>query len=616
MTAKELRKKYIDFFLKKKHKQIRSVPLIPENDPTTLFTSSGMQPLIPYLLGGKHPLGTQLVNSQLCFRAEDINEVGDNRHTTFFEMLGNWSLGDYFKEEQLPWFFEFLTKEVGLNPDKLYVTVFEGNKIVPKDEESIKIWQKLFKTNKAPQSGSQEFDSSIKIYTYGVDKNWWSRSGPPNKMPVGEIGGPDSEVFYDFGEGYHNSKFGKHCHVNCDCGRFLEIGNSVFIEYEKISESAFENLSQRNVDFGGGLERILAVYNNNPDIFSIDIFQPIIQEIEGFCDKKYEDNKESMRIIADHLKAATFMIAEGIEPSNKLQGYMLRRLLRRSAVKMHQLKGGLTPVPAFEAICNQVIRIYEEEYFDSRKAKNLVSRIINEEMSRFNKSLDKGLRKLKSASDNELNTLFAFDLFQTYGFPLEITEELFKQRGKSIDRKKFEEIYKKHQELSRTASKGMFKGGLADHSESVTKLHTTTHLLHQALRQVLGVNVKQSGSNITSERLRFDFIHPKKLTKDEIKKVEELVNEKIIQNLLVSWKIVSSEEAKQEGTLALFDKKYGDKVKVYSIGGPIRGGQVFSKEVCAGPHVDFTGALGKFKIIKEESAGAGLRRIYGVLNHA
>jgi len=598
MNPDTLRKKFIEFFIQKGHKEMPPASLVPQDDPTTLFNGSGMQPMIPYFKGNPHPMGKRLVDSQPCFRAEDIREVGDNRHTTFFEMLGNWSLGDYFKREQLFWVFEFLTEIVKLDPKKLYVTVFEGNGAIPKDTKSIAIWQKLFKTKETARKGEKGFEQKIKIYTYGSE-NWWSRAGIQEKMPVGEIGGPDSEIFYDFGKElklHENSSFKDlPCHVNCECGRFLEIGNSVFMEYKKQKNGSFKPLPNKNVDFGGGLERIAAASINSPDIFKIDLLWPIIQEIEKFCDKKYKGNEGLMRVIADHLKAATFMISAGVEPGNKRQGYILRRLIRRSAVKMHQLKGGLTPDPAFVSICNQVIRLYDGMYFDSKKDRPLVSRAIDQEMDKFSKTLDKGLKLIEKKSP--------FDLFQTYGFPFEITQELLAQKGQKIDKKEFDKEFEKHQKLSRTASKGMFKGGLADHSEEITKLHTATHLLHEALRRVLGNDVQQVGSHITDERLRFDFTHPKKLTENEIKEIEDMANEQVSKNLPIKFEIMSLEEAQKQSALAFFGQKYPEKVKVYSIG-------TFSKEVCGGPHVDFTGKLSVFKIIKEEAVGSSKRRLY------
>lgn len=603
MTHADVRKKYIDFFVHspRNHTQIPSSSLVPENDPTTLFVSSGMQPLVPYLLGEKHPSGTRLVDSQKSFRAQDIEEVGDNRHTTFFEMLGNWSLGDYFKKEQLPWCFEFLTKELGLDPKKLYVTVFEGNDIVPKDTESIDIWKTIFS-----DVGIQAKEGE-RIFTYGVEKNWWSRSGVPNNMPPGEPGGPDSEVFYEFTHIKHDMKFGKTCHPNCDCGRFLEIGNSVFMQYQKQSDGSFKELSQKNVDFGGGLERLVAVTNNDPDVFTTDLYLSLIQKIESFSHKKYSDDlyTPAMRIVADHIKAATFLIMDGVVPSNKAQGYILRRLLRRAAVKMHQLKGSVTPGSEFSILASEVLRMYDGIYFPGELSPETLHRIIIDEMDKFSRSLEKGLKILSTLSQPDAKVVF--DLYQSHGFPLEITKEILLKKGLSIDEKLFSEEFQKHKDLSRTTSSGMFRGGLADHSEIVVKLHTATHLLQQALRDRLGEHVRQKGSHITSERLRFDFTHPSSLSSTDIAEVEKTINEIITQDLPVTMATLSFEKAKKNGALFVEHEKYPEQVKVYTIGD-------YSQEVCGGPHVESTKNLGTFKILKEESLGTGIRRIYATVS--
>ena len=599
MTAKEVRQKFFDFFEKRGHKLIPSASLVPENDPTTLFTSSGMQPLIPYLLGQPHPEGKCLADSQPSFRSQDIEEVGDNRHTTFFEMLGNWSLGDYFKREQLQYFFTFLTDKkegLGLDPEKIYVSVFAGNKEVAKDTESIEIWKKLF-SEKGIEAKEDE-----RIFLYGVDKNWWSRSGTPEQMPIGEIGGPDSEIYYDFGLP-HDPRFGEKCHPACDCGRFLEIGNSVFIQYQKQEDGSLKELPQKNVDFGGGLERLTAAVNNNPDIFQIDLYSEGIKTLEAIkkTSLSYKDNPRIYRIILDHLRAAIFIAAEGVEPSNKERGYILRRLLRRAMVNARKLG-----MEGDEWLSNLVFTLsspYVGIYPQIADKIDIIYQVLNGEVDKFRITIDNGLRRIEKADPDQLNTLFAFDLFQTYGFPVEITRELFVEKGKIIDQQQFEEIFRKHQDLSRTTSASMFKGGLADHSEVVTKYHTATHLLHQALRQVLGDQVHQIGSNITSERARFDFTYPEKLTEEQIHQVEEIINEKIKENLPVTMQIMTLEQAKKEGALAFFAEKYGQQVKVFSVG-------TFSKEVCGGPHVKYTGELNDAKIIKEEAVGAGKRRIY------
>ena len=590
MNSDEIREKYLKFFVSRGHAKISPSPLVLEDDPTTLFTSAGMQPLVPYLKGEPHPKGKKLVDIQPSFRTVDIDEIGDNRHLTFFEMLGNWSLGDYFKKEQLGWCLEFFTKELGLAKDKLWVSVFEGTKDVPKDEESIEIWKSL---------GIPE----ERISAYGVDKNWWSRSGPPGAMPAGEIGGPDSEVFFDFGTA-HDPKFGKVCHPNCECGRFIEIGNSVFIQYQKNEDGTLSELPQKNVDFGGGLERIAAAVNGHPDVFLTDIYEPVLEKIYKGTGIKYgEDSAKdrSFRIVVDHLRASCAMIAEGLEPSNKLQGYVLRRLIRRAALHLNKIgvPAGIAS-NALEPLADGISKNYPNADF--------IKRILTEESIRFGNTLQKGLGKLELLiqKGEEISGHTAFDLYQTDGFPLELTLEILKERGKEFtetEEKKFEEEFEKHRELSRSASAGMFKGGLADTSEEVTKLHTATHLLHAALRKVLGETVSQKGSNITAERLRFDFSHPQKLTDTEIKKVEKLVNEVVEKNLPVSFEEKSLDEALAEGALAFFGERYAGKVKVYTIGD-------FSKEVCGGPHVTKTSEIGRVRIVKQEKLGAGVVRIY------
>lgn len=596
MKTNDIRQAYLDFFTHKdrQHKKIPPAPLVPPGDPTTLFTGSGMQQLVPYLKGEPHPMGKRLVDSQPCFRAEDIEEVGDNRHTTFFEMLGNWSLGDYFKKDQLAWIWEFFTKTLNLPQNQLHLTLFQGNQDVPKDKESFDIWKKIG----IPES---------RIHYYPAEKNWWSRAGTPDKMPSGEIGGTTCEVFFEFQQLKHNPKFGKTCHPNCDCGKFIEIGNSVFMEYDKQTDGLLKPLPKKNVDFGGGLERLAAATQNTPDMFQIDIITPVIKEIEKSCDKKYEGKQKiSMRIIADHLRAATFMIAEDVEPSNKEQGYILRRLLRRSAVKMHELGGGLTPV-SFTGICHEVIRQYPD-FFNTPIVREKVDKIIGLEMDKFASSLDRGLKEFEKLESNQLNELNAFNLFQTYGFPFEISEELFKKKGKTLNRKEFNQVFEDHKKLSRAASKSMFKGGLEDQSEETKKLHTATHLLHQSLRQILGDHVRQEGSNITAKRLRFDFSHPQALTEVEIKKIENLINKKIKANLPVKKTIQAKAKALKSGVLAFFKETYPDKVSIYSIGD-------FSQEICGGSHVTSTVEIGGVKIIKQESVAAGKRRIYAVLKN-
>ncbi len=638
MKGQELREKYLEFFKSKGHTIIPSASLIPENDPTTLFTSSGMQPMVPYLLGEKHPMGTRIVDSQKCFRAVDIDETGDNRHTTMFEMLGNWSLGDYFKEEQINWMFEFLTKEVGLNPKNLYVTVFRGDETlrIPRDNEAVDIWQKLFKeaginsevVDFAEKNGMQ----NGRIFYYDVEKNWWSRSGAPANMPFGEPGGPDSEMFWDFGlelKLHENSEFKDNpCHVNCDCGRFLEIGNNVFMQYVK-TEEGFELLPKGNIDFGGGLERILAAKNGDPDIFKTDLFMPIINKIEEISGKKYTETNSiyEMRIITDHLKAATFLIADGVVPSNTQQGYVLRRLIRRAIRYGHLLgiENNFTKL-----ISEIVIEIYKKQYANLEKNRDIIFVELENEENKFRATLIKGLEMLNKTINNlpeiipegagykENTQIFAkriFDLYQTHGFPLElILEELRSIKFKKFSEEKiiqiFNEEFKKHQELSRTASAGLFKGGLADNNVETTKLHTAAHLMLAGLRKVLGDGVFQKGSNISAERLRFDFLYPQKMTDEQIKAVENFVNEAILADAEVLKEEMLLSEAKTIGAMGVFDAKYGEKVNVYTVS---KDGVVFSKEICGGPHVDHTGILGNFKIQKEESSSAGIRRIKATL---
>ncbi len=586
LSGNQLRQKYLDFFSTHGHKIIPSAPIVLANDPTTLFTGSGMQPMMPYLLGQPHPLGTRLTDSQKCFRAGDIEEVGDNRHQTFFEMLGNWSLGDYFKGEQLAWIWEFYTGELGLPKKNLHVSLFAGDDQVGRDEESVQIWHKLGV-------------SDDHIHYYGAKKNWWSRSGTPDHMPVGEPGGPDSEVFYDFGTP-HDPKFGRNCHPNCDCGRFLEIGNSVFMLYQKQADGSLKELAQKNVDFGGGLERILAAIHHDPDVYKTDLFWPIIEKIETLTKLKYSDHSSAMRIICDHLKGSVMMIAEGLEPSNKQQGYVLRRLLRRAALKVFRMKPDAKSAD-FDAIVETIFAVYEGVYLDRLKEFDSVSQIIKQEFEKFQRTVNRGLSVLEKIE--KINGKIAFDMLSTFGFPWELTLELADERGQKVDRGQFEIEFKKHQDTSRTASTGMFKGGLADHSEVVTQYHTATHLLHQALRDVLGDKVHQSGSNLTSERLRFDFTYDKALTPEQLQRVENIVNEKINANLPVKAETMAYDAATKSGALAFFKEKYPDQVTVYTIGD-------YSRELCGGPHVGSTGKIGKIKIVKQESLGSSLRRLY------
>jgi len=586
MKAKEIREKYLNFFKSKNHAVIPSASLIPENDPTTLFISAGMHPLVPYLMGEKHPQGNRLVNVQKCIRTIDIDEVGDAYHHTFFEMLGNWSLGDYFKKEAIEWSFEFLTKELKIPLKRFAVSVFKGDNDAPLDEESINIWKSLRISEK-------------RIAKLGKDDNWWG--------PAGQTGpcGPDTEMFY-----WIDDKTEAPEKFNSEDKRWVEIWNDVFMEYNKTKDGNYEPLKQKNVDTGMGLERTLAVLNGLDDDYQTELFINLINKIEELSGKKYGDSEEitkAMRIIADHIKAATFIMGDnkGITPSNLDQGYVVRRLIRRAIRYGRQLeiKNNLW----IKEISKIVIKDYEEIYPELQKNKEFVLNNLDEEENKFKKTLEKGLKEFEKGTD-------PFVLFSTYGFPIEITQELAKEKGVKIDIDKFNEQMKKHQELSRTASAGKFKSGLADTSEETKKLHTAAHLLLASLRKVLGNHVFQKGSNITAERLRFDFSHSEKLTEEQKEEIERLVNEIIKKDLPIKCEELSLEEAKKQGAMGVFESKYGEKVKVYTINDPSSSsGQIFSKEICAGPHAESTGQLGHFKIIKEESSSAGVRRIKAVL---
>lgn len=606
ITHLVLRNIFSEFWRDRGHHEIPPIPLVPKDDPTTLFTGSGMQQLVPYLLGEPHPLGQKLYNIQPCFRSQDIDEIGDNRHTTFFEMMGNWSLGTYFKKEQLAWLMEFLVEKLQLPVEKLSVTVFKGEGNLPPDNESIKIWQSVFaKYNIKAHPGER-------IFVYGSEKNWWSRAGSPKNMPVGEPGGPDSEVFYDFGPQlklHENSPYkDQHCHVNCDCGRYLEICNSVFMQYQKVSDGTFQDLPKKNVDFGGGLERLLMAAQNSPDVFKIDVLGPIIKEVEKISGQTYEQFPSQMRVVADHLKGAIFMITQGVLPSNKDRGYILRRLLRRSALKLHQLNVDIQKISSFEPVVKIIIQLYENIY-TKKEDIELVEPIIKDELQRFGRSITKGLLEFKKIT--RFTGKVAFDFYQNYGFPLELFEELLKEQGKTINREEFRQEFEHHKQLSRTASAGKFKGGLADHSVQVLKYHTATHLLHQALFDVLGQDIRQEGSNITAERLRFDFSSSRKPTAEDIAQVQQNINEKIKEKLAVSFIIIPKEEAYRIGAKSFFREKYPEKVKVYYIGGSAGSPQTaYSKEFCGGPHVKNTGEIGKIEIYKTEKIGSNLYRVY------
>ena len=616
MDSSEIRSRFLKFFENRGHAVIPSASLVPLNDPTTLFTGSGMQPMIPYLLGQPHPLGKRLSDSQKSFRTGDIEEVGDNRHTTFFEMLGNWSLGDYFKQEQIPWMFEFLMEEIKIDPNKLYITVFIGDEKnnIPKDPESAQIWKKLFLTKgidaKEVDIGSEENGYNVgmqggRIFYYDVKKNWWSRSGVPGTMPAGEPGGPDSEMFYEFTDVEHNPKFGKYCHPNCDCGRFLEIGNNVFMEYRKNEDNTFSLLPQKNVDFGGGLERMVMAVNNLPDIIQAN-HKPIIEYIEKVSSKTYGKNPEetkSFRIIADHIKASVFLIGDGVNPSNTDKGYFVRRLLRRAILNWDKL--GIEN-KGLSNLIDSVLESYKDAYVDTYKKKEFIKQEVDKEEIKFRETLKHGLKEFERGID-------PFVLFTTYGFPIELTQELAKEQGREIDLEDFHKKMAEHQKLSQTASAGMFKGGLANHNEKTVRLHTAHHLLLAGLQAVVGKEVKQRGSNITEERLRIDFLCDHKLTDEEKQKVEAWVNDKISQGLPVIRTEMPLAEAQRLGAEMEFGAKYPDMVSVYYIGGNGNVENAISKEFCGGPHVQNTKELGQFKILKEEAVSAGVRRIKAVL---
>lgn len=582
MKAIEIRNKYLEFFKKHGHAVIPSASLIPENDPSVLFTTAGMQPLVPYLLGEKHPEGTRLTDYQKCVRTNDIDEVGDNRHLTYFEMLGNWSLGDYFKEESIKMSFEFLTKELQIPVEKLSVTCFAGDEDCPRDEVSAKVWK---------EAGILDGH----IYFYGKDDNWWI---------AGEEGpcGPDTEMFYDTGK----PACGPDCQPSCDCGKYVEIWNNVFMEYYK-DKNGYSKLKQQNVDTGLGLERMTMLLQGKETPFDTELFLPVMEKVQEL---QKVDNIESRRIIAEHLRSSMMIIADGGRPSNIDRGYVLRRLIRRMIRHMNKLQIDLSEL---SNLIDINVDNLKEMYPELEQNRETIKNVINEEKDKFVKTLTHGerefqkeMQKAKENGNTEIDAKVVFRLYDTYGFPPEVTKELADENGMTVDLKGFEKLFKEHQEKSRQGSTQKFKGGLADQNEKTIAYHTATHLLHQALRTVLGDHVKQSGSNITEERLRFDFTHPQKMTKEEIQKVEDLVNEQIQRDLPVTCEEMSYEDAKNSGAIGLFTDKYGDKVKVYTIGD-------FSKEICGGPHVMHTGDMGRFKIKKEESSSSGIRRIKAVL---
>ena len=588
MTAQELRTMYVNFFKERGHKEIASASLLPENDPTVLFTTAGMHPLVPYLLGEKHPAGKRLTDVQKCVRTEDIDEVGDDTHCTFFEMLGNWSLGDYFKEESISMSFEFLTKHLNIPVDRLAVTVFEGDEIVPADEEAVEIWKSL--------GLSEE-----QIYRYGREDNWWG--------PAGQTGpcGPDTEIFYDMGK----SKCGPNCGPSCHCGKYVEIWNNVFMQFNKESDGSFTELAQKNVDTGMGLERVLTIFNGKINVYDTELFQPVMKKLEEvLAGEGKELSEREKRIICEHMRTTTFILGDPmkISPSNTEQGYILRRLIRRIIRLFKKVEINTNYLCKLAEI---LIDQYSPVYPELAENRKFILEQLEKEYNLFSKTLDDGLKKANRYLDNLtqggiLSGELAFKLYDTYGFPIEFTSELASERGFLVDMEGFHKKFEEHQEKSRQGAAGKFAGGLADNNEQTARLHTATHLLNGALRKVLGDEVSQRGSNITSERLRFDFSFGRKVTKEELEQVEAIVNEAIQKNMDVILEEMSPEQAYEEGAIGVFSGKYRDIVKVYTIPG-------YSKEICGGPHAKNTGELISFKIKKEEASSAGVRRIKAVI---
>jgi len=586
MNSKELRERYLHFFEQRGHRRIPSASLIPENDPTVLFTTAGMHPLVPFLLGEPHPQGKRLVNFQKCIRTNDIDEVGDPSHLTFFEMLGNWSLGDYFKEEALLWSYEFLTRELGIHPKKLAVTVFAGDWDAPRDDVSAGIWQEL---GIPPE----------RIFFLPKSDNWWGPAGATGPC------GPDSEIFFDTGRPDHPG-----CRPGCNCGKWFEIWNNVFMEYDKQTDGSYIRLRQSNVDTGMGVERTVVVLQGQDDIFRIETLFPLVEAIQRLSGQRYDENPVPFRVITDHIRAATFAIGDGALPSNVEAGYVVRRMVRR-AVRYARELGIQENFCA--ALSGEVIDLFCDVYPSLLEKRAFIADALDTEESKFKDTLERALKqvekvvaRVRNAGETRISGKDAFDLFETYGFPLPLTVEIAREHGLSVDEAGFETEYQHHRELSRQAHDGTFKGGLADHAVETTRLHTASHLLQAALRQVLGPAVHQMGSNINVDRLRFDFSHPTRLSEEELAEVERIVNEQINRDLAVTMEVMPLEQALQAGALAFFGDKYGQQVKVYTMGD-------FSKEVCGGPHVSQTGELGRFKITKQEAVGQGVRRIRAVL---
>lgn len=583
MKADELRRSYVKFFEERGHKEIASASVLPDNDPSVLFTTAGMHPLVPYLLGEKHPLGQRLVNIQKCVRTCDIDEVGDISHLTFFEMLGNWSFGDYYKEETIKMSYEFLTKILGISKNKLAVTVFEGDELVPRDTCSYELWK---------QQGLKD----TQIYYYGREENWWG--------PAGQTGpcGPDTEIFYDTGK----DKCSIDCGPSCHCGKFVEIWNNVFMEYNKNLDHTYTVLKQKNVDTGMGMERVMMILNSKNSVYETELFEPIINTIEILTGRKSIDHIGDFRIVSDHIRAAVFILGDhkAVLPSNTEQGYILRRLIRRSIRIIKKLG---VHINILTEIAEKIISMYQVTYPELKNNHDFILDQLSKEYILFSKTLDYGLKKVEKyfnqmMKGEELSGDLAFHLYDTFGFPIELTEELAIEQGIRVDMDGFHKMFQEHQEKSRKGAEGKFKGGLADHSEQTTKLHTATHLLNGALRKVLGDDIYQRGSNINTQRLRFDFSFDRKLTEEEINEVSRIVNEAIDRQIQVICEEMTIEEAKDAEAIGVFDNKYGEIVKVYSVNG-------YSKEICGGPHATNTKELGRFHILKEESSSAGVRRI-------
>lgn len=622
MNTQEIRNEYLKFFEARGHKITARAPLVLKDDPTTLFTGSGMQPMIPYLLGQPHPDGKRITDSQTCIRAQDIDDVGDNRHTTFFEMLGNWSMGDYFKDQQIEWIAEFLFDVVGLDPRKVYVSCYIGNEKygIPRDDQAIELWTKIFADRgidaKVVEIGSAENGDMLgmqggRIFLYDGKENWWSRNGNEENTPVGDPCGPDSEMFYDFGEAAHDPSFGEP-HPASDSGRFMEIGNNVFMAYKKVAEGTFELLDKPNIDHGSGLERIAAAKLDNPDVFRISLMWPIIEKLQKLSKKEYESHTESMRVIADHLRAATFLAVDGCVPSNKEQGYVMRRLLRRAIRFSFDL--GIEQ-NFLQEIVPVIADLYENDFPEVKSNREEIIAVLVKEEKAFRQTLRKGLQQF--AKFEKIDGEALFTLYDTYGFPVELSSEEAVKQGVELPanwREQFDARMEEQRNRSRTAGKGEFKGGLGGDSLQHRKYHTATHLLQSALREVIGPVFQQHGSNITEERLRFDFNFDRKVTREELDRAEELVNGWIAEDLPVSFKMYPTQEALDMGAIGPFGERYDAEVKVYQMG---EGDNIASLEICGGLHVDHTGQLAeggkKFKITKEESSSAGIRRIKAIL---